>query len=133
PLFSTQMNGRSALVSGVGEIVGERYMITEPSAQRRFLQDLSWYSPLLMEALVDVAVEVVAQPGTIAEAADLLALSARLQAPVTLRGAGTGNYGQSVPLEGGLLIDTRRLNRVVALEDRSVTVEAGCVFDDVID
>jgi FAD/FMN-containing dehydrogenase len=121
------------LVSGVERIVGEAYRITEPTAQRRFLQDFSWYSPILTEALADVTVDVVARPGSQEEVAELLGLAVRLRAPVTVRGAGTGNYGQSVPLAGGLLIDTRRLNRIVDMDERSITVEAGCIFDDVIE
>lgn len=122
---------RSELIGAVERIVGEGHLITDPAAQRRSLQDFSWYSPLLTEALADVSVDVVARPGTQREAGDLLGLAVRLQVPVTLRGAGTSNYGQSVPLAGGLLVDTRRLDRIVALDERSITVEAGCVFDDV--
>src|SRR5205807_3339353 len=46
-------------------------------------------------------------------------------------GAGTGNYGQSVPLYGGILVDMRRLNRIVALAEDNVEVEAGAVWEDV--
>ena len=122
---------RGELVTGLDVIVGAKHLITDPAAQQRFLQDFSWYSPLLTEALADVSVDVVAQPATQDELRAVLALAVRLRVPVTLRGAGTGNYGQSVPLAGGLLIDMRRLDRIVAQDERSITVEAGCVFDDV--
>jgi len=118
------------LITGLEAIVGAAHLIIDPGAQKRFLQDFSWYSPLLTEALADVSVDAVAQPGTQPELRGVLALAVRLRVPVTLRGAGTGNYGQSVPLAGGLLIDTRRLNRIIAVDDRSITAEAGCVFDD---
>jgi FAD/FMN-containing dehydrogenase len=36
-----------------------------------------------------------------------------------------------VPLYGGILIDMRRLNRVVSLEDEAIEVEAGAVWEDV--
>ena len=122
---------RNELVAGIESIVGADHLITDPAAQRRFLQDFSWYSPMLTETLANVSVDVVASPADQREAAEVLALAARLRVPVTLRGAGTGNYGQSVPLEGGLLIDTRRLDRIVAQSDDSITVECGCIFDDI--
>jgi FAD/FMN-containing dehydrogenase len=131
--MTTTRASNTELVAGVERIVGEPYCISDPAAQRRFLQDFSWYSPILTQTLADVSVDVVARPGTQAEAAELLELAVQLRAPVTLRGAGTGNYGQSVPLAGGLLIDTRRLDRIVAQDEHSITVEAGCVFDDVVE
>src|SRR5207248_10657774 len=50
---------------------------------------------------------------------------------ITVRGAGTGNYGQSVRLYGGILIDMRRLNRIMSVDDDAVQVEAGAVWEDV--
>jgi FAD binding domain-containing protein len=119
------------LVTGIQEIVGQRHVITDPAAQKRFLEDFSWYSPMLSETLANVSVDVVAQPGSEDEIRAMLALAVRLRIPVTVRGAGTGNYGQAVPLAGGLLIDTRRLNAILAQGDESITVQAGAVFDDV--
>ena len=118
-------------VAEVARIVGQGHFIADPAAQRRFLQDYSWYSPILTDALANVAVDVVAQPADVREAGELLALAARLRVPLTLRGAGTGNYGQAVPLGGGMLIDTRRLDRILAMDAETITVEAGCVFDDI--
>ena len=119
------------LIEGLSVIVGPEHVLTEPAAQKRFLQDFSWYSPMLTEQLAGLKVDAVTQPGTMDELREILALVVRLGVPVTLRGAGTGNYGQSVPLAGGVLIDTRRLDRILAIDDDSITVEAGAVFDDI--
>ena len=49
--------------------------------------------------------------------------------PVTLRGAGTGNYGQCIPTHGGIVLDLAALDRIplgtaAALEDCPQTKEA---------
>jgi FAD/FMN-containing dehydrogenase len=47
---------------------------------------------------------------------------------VTPRGKGTGNYGQGIPLHGGLVLDTRRANAVVHVGDGVITGEAGATM-----
>jgi FAD/FMN-containing dehydrogenase len=58
-----------------------------------------------------------------------VAVGVRLRVPITVRGAGTGNYGQSVPLYGGIVIDMRRLNRIELLNDESIEADAGAVWE----
>jgi FAD/FMN-containing dehydrogenase len=119
------------LIGGLIDIVGESHVLVERAAQQRFLRDFSWYSPVLADAFIDTRIEAVVQPATLDELGAVVALGVRQRVPITVRGAGTGNYGQSVPLYGGVLIDMRRLNRIVTLADDCVEVEAGAVWEDV--
>src|SRR5258707_10023169 len=48
--------------------------------------------------------------------------------PLTIRGGGTGNYGQSVPLQGGVLLDMTGFNKVMAVQPGSIRVQAGAVI-----
>src|SRR5262249_30087497 len=43
-------------------------------------------------------------------------------------GGGTGNYGQSVPLKGGVLVDMTGFNKVTAVESGSIRVQARAVI-----
>ena len=42
-----------------------------------------------------------------------------------MRGAGTGTYGQGVPLRGGVVLKTRRLNKLCWSNEQGVPAEAG--------
>lgn len=55
---------------------------------------------------------------------------ARWRVPLTVRG-GTGNYGQAVPLEGGVVLDMTALDRIIVLEDGLLTVEPGRKMGDI--
>ena len=130
--------GRDAASGALGEWLGElnaavgpKHVLVEPAAQQRFLRDFSWYSPVLSEAFTDTRIDAVVQPGTLDELEQVVAIGVRHRLPMTVRGAGTGNYGQSVPLFGGILVDMRRLNRIESIEDDAIEVEAGAVWEDV--
>src|SRR6266571_7921631 len=111
------------------DVVGVQHVLVEPSAQQRFLRDFSWYSPVLADAFVDTRIDAVVQPATLEELEAVVAIGVQRRVPITVRGAGTGNYGQSVPLHGGILVDMRRLNRIVAISDDEIDVEAGAVWE----
>ncbi|MBQ7322848.1 MAG: FAD-binding oxidoreductase [Clostridia bacterium] len=42
--------------------------------------------------------------------------------PVTVRGSGTGLVGAAVPVEGGILLETTRMNRILSLDKNTLTV-----------
>jgi FAD/FMN-containing dehydrogenase len=87
---------------------------------------------VLSEAFMDNApIDAVVQPATLDELERVVAVSVRQRVPITVRGAGTGNYGQSVPLFGGVLIDLRRLDRIVSITDDVIEVEAGAIWEHV--
>ena len=42
--------------------------------------------------------------------------------PVTVRGSGTGLVGAAVPIHGGILLETTRMNKILALDPNNLTV-----------
>ena len=71
---------------------------------QRYSKDAYDYSPILQPQLESCRADLVVRPLTVAGVERLAAACGRHGVPLTLRGSGTGNYGQSVPLEGGVVM-----------------------------
>lgn len=84
--------------------------VTDASRIARLSQDFSWFSPVLKRQLADKKAAAVVRPRSEDEIRRLVSLCARLRVPITVRGSGTGNYGQAVPLQGGVLLDMSGYN-----------------------
>lgn len=84
--------------------------ITEPLRLRRLSQDFAWFSPVLKQALDGKQGDVAVRPRTEDEVRRVVAVCARQGIPITVRGSGTGNYGQCVPLQGGVILDMSGYN-----------------------
>ena len=76
-----------------------------PVELERFSRDYYDYSPVLVPLLQGCRAQLVASPTTVEQVLLVAGACARHGVPLTVRGAGTGNYGQCVPLQGGLVLD----------------------------
>ncbi len=85
--------------------------ITDDSRVDRLSHDFYWFSPVLKRELESLRAHVVARPRTEAEIRAVVSGCATLGVPLTARGSGTGNYGQCVPLHGGVLLDLSGYNQ----------------------
>lgn len=102
------------------------HWITEDKEIEKLSKDYYWFSPLLKSELDSKRADAVVRPRTREELASVLSECAKTKTPITMRGAGTGNYGQAIPLHGGIVIDMAAMNRIVNIERGMATVEAGC-------
>ena len=76
-------------------------------------RDFYWYSPILKRKLDHCIADLIVQPSDQEQLKQVIKQAVANQIPITLRGRGSGNYGQAVPLEGGLVIDMTSINRIL--------------------
>ena len=94
-------------------------------------KDYFWYSPILKEQLDDCVGQLLVIPKTEEEVMTIAAAIARHRIPLTIRGGGTGNYGQCIPIEGGVVLETTKLNKVLEISEGRVVCEAGARIEQV--
>ncbi len=91
-------------------------------------RDFFWFSPILKRELDDRRAQAVVRPRDRDELRRVVAAAAKRRVALTMRGGGTGNYGQCVPLDGGVVLDMTGLDRVLASPPGLVSVEAGALM-----
>ena len=106
-------------------LLGPRQVTAELRARERASVDGARMSPVISELLPLGLADLVAFPTSAEEIGTAVAAAVRRGVPVTPRGMGTGNYGQGIPMAGGLVLDTSRARAVVEVGDGFVTAEAG--------
>jgi FAD/FMN-containing dehydrogenase len=99
--------------------------ITDPSRIARLSQDFAWFSPVLDRQLKDKRADAVVRPRTEDEIRALVGACARLGVPITIRGSGTGNYGQTTPLAGGVVLDMTGYNALQWVRPGVARAQAG--------
>lgn len=101
-----------------------------PASIRSKSRDFFWYSPVLKTRLDHVVADFVVSPRDEAEVIEVLRTCYAHDVPVTVRGAGTGNYGQAMPLAGGCVMHLKNMNRIREIAPGRVVAEPGIVIRD---
>jgi glycolate oxidase len=76
--------------------------------------------------------DVVVFPGSAEQISGVMKLAYENYVPVTMRGAGTCISGGPIPVEGGIVLCTTRMNKILEInkENFAAHVEAGVVLND---
>lgn len=76
--------------------------------------------------------DIVLWPSNKDEVSSILRYCTERRIPVTPRGGGSSLSGNAIPVFGGVVLSTRRMNKIVEVipEDMTVVVEPGVVYDE---
>ena len=108
------------IINKLKEIVGEKHVSAEKA-------DLICYSYDATQK--QFLPEVVVHPGSAEEIARIMLLANEESVPVFPRGAGSGFTGGSLPVTGGIVLVTTRLDKIIEIDEENLvaTVEPGVV------
>ncbi|MER9299167.1 FAD-binding oxidoreductase [Mesorhizobium sp. M0621] len=102
-----------------------------PAIVQQKSRDFYWYSPVLKQQLDHVTGDLIVTPKTEAELIRVLAACHRHGVPVTPRGSGTGNYGQAMPLSGGVVLNLAEMNEIKSIAPGRVVTGPGAILADI--
>jgi FAD/FMN-containing dehydrogenase len=94
-------------------------------------RDFYWYSPVLKRQLDTVTGDLIVSPRNEAEVIRVLAACHKHDVPVTPRGTGTGNYGQAMPLSGGVVLSLADMNEIMSISPGRVVCGPGAIIADI--
>ena len=109
----------TALLVRFAAIVGEKYAITDPSAQTPYLVEMRdlfrGHSPMVL------------RPGSVAEVSAILKLANETATPIVPQGGNTGLVGGQIPHHNEIVLSLNRLDRIREVDPTSYTMtcEAG--------
>lgn len=99
--------------------------LLEPAQLAKLSKDYYYFSPILAAQLKDKMGDLVACPKSEADVLTVVRACVAAKVPLTVRGAGTGNYGQAIPLAGGVILDLSGMNAVKWIKPGIACVEPG--------
>jgi len=113
------------LVEALREIAGVENVLVDDEALERYSHDETvglWAPP-----------EVVVRATSTGQVSRVLKLAQWEQVPVTPRGAGYGLSGGAVAMQGGIVLSTEKMNRILEIDHKNlmVTVEPGAITGDI--
>ncbi len=115
---------KESVIAELQKIVGKDNVKTEKEALRAYSYDgtTSWqHEP-----------DVVVFPTSTKEISEIMKLANAEKIPVTPRGGGTNVSGGSIPIMGGIILCTTKMNKILKVdkENLTATVEPGVVLQD---
>jgi alkyldihydroxyacetonephosphate synthase len=116
------------ILRALESIVGAEHVSTRETDRLVYSVDAYWMPQMQLDRGGRPAqAAAIVHPGSVDEISRVLAMANRERIPVVPWGGGSGTQGGALPIHGGLIIDVKRLNRILEINEQSlfVTAQAG--------
>lgn len=112
------------IVDILQQICGSLHVFTEADSLYLYGKDetLNFYFPF----------DILIKPGSAEQVAAVIKVCNRYKIPITPRGGGSGVTGGALPVKGGIVLSTERLNNIISINntDHYVVAESGVITAD---
>lgn len=111
--------------SELEEIVGRKYVSVKESDKLVYSTDWFWLPQMYLDRGQRLqAPDFIVHPGSVEEISEILKIANSYNIPVIPWGGGSGSQGGTVPVYGGIILDVKRLNKIMDIDEKSLTVTA---------
>ncbi|MBW2366602.1 MAG: FAD-binding protein [Deltaproteobacteria bacterium] len=107
------------LEKDLARLVGKAMVKTDPA-------DLMAYESDAIHDYARGKPEAIVLPNTTDDVATVVTYAYNNRIPVTPRGAGSGLSGGCTPVQGGIVLDTKRMNKIIEINPGNLTGKAEC-------
>lgn len=115
----------AGVVEGLQAIVGAEHVSTRETDRLVYSVDSFWLPQMQLDRGVRLpAPDVIVHPGSAREVAAILKLANAARIPVVPWGGGSGTQGGALPIHRGIMLDTKRLDRLLEIDEHALTVRA---------
>lgn len=105
----------------ISKKIGDHKVITDPDILVAYSKDESHGSPSLPDVLVRVE--------SLNDIIHVLEIGYQFEVPITPRSGGTGKSGGAIPILGGIVLSTEKMNRIIEINKKALmaVVEPGVI------
>ncbi|MEM1526396.1 MAG: FAD-binding oxidoreductase [Ignisphaera sp.] len=103
--------------------IGDTNVITYPKELEKYSRDHSLVKPGIPSCIV--------RPGSVEEVQEIIEYANKLLVPITPLSGGTNNLGGTIPVPNGVILDLKRMNRVLDIDVRAgmASIQPGVTFE----
>ncbi len=124
--MTTQRTYKHSMLHGeLADAVGREFVSSDASDRLGHSIDYYWIPEMWHDRGRDnPQADFIVHPGSSEQVAKVLRIANHYKIPVTPWGGGSGSQGGALPMHGGILLDMKRMNRVIEIDAESLTVTA---------
>ena len=113
------------------DAVGRENVSTSKCERDTYSVDYFWISRMWQDRGAEGPLpDIIVRPGCTEEVSKVLKIANYYKIPVHTWGGGSGSQGGALPMAGGILLDMKKMNHLIELDENahSITAEAGMIF-----
>ncbi len=117
--------------SELEEVVGKDFVSVDETDKLVYSSDWSWMPHMWLDRGQRLMPpDYIVHPANPQEIADILEIANKYRIPVIPWGGGSGTQGGALPIFGGIMVDLKRLDKILEIDEKSLTVtaEAGIIL-----
>jgi len=122
---------RNMILSELEDAVGVENVSTSKDQKLAYGTDYFWLSRMVVDKGAEPALpDYIVRPGSAEEVSKVLKIANYYKIPVQTWGGGSGSQGGALPMAGGILLDIKRMDKLIDIDviSGTITCETGMIF-----